>query len=111
MVEEFETKYPLHKEPVPTPCSNNLFNVNESPKLDQTHLANYHTYVAKGRFTCRQAWLDIQLPISFLSTHIKEPTEHDWIKLHHMMKFIHGLLTSPILLSSQLMPPLPFIST
>ena len=59
MVEEFETKYPLHKEPVPTPYSNNLFNVNKSPKLDQTRHANYHAYMAKELFTHKRAKPDI----------------------------------------------------
>ena len=59
MVEEFEAKYLLHKEPVPTPYSNNVFNVNESAKLDQTCRADYHTFVAKGLFTCKWARPDI----------------------------------------------------
>ena len=100
MVEEFEAKYPLHKEPVPTPYSNNLFNINESPKLDQTHRADYHTFVAKGLFACKRARPDIQLPISFLSTRVKEPTEHDWIKLHRMMKFLRDTIDDPLTLTA-----------
>ena len=119
MVEEFEAKYPLHKEPVPTPYSNNLFNVNESPKSDQTRRADYHTFVAKGLFTCKQARPNIQLPISFLLTRVKEATEHDWIKLHRMMKFFCDTIDDPLtltadklnLISSQSMPPSPFIPT
>ena len=100
IVEEFETKYPLNKEPVTTPYSNNLFNINESPKLDKTHQADYHTHVAKGLFACKRARPNIQLPISFLSTCIKKPTEHNWIKLHHMMKFIGDTIDDPLTLTA-----------
>ena len=100
MVEEFETKYPLHKKPVPMPYSNNLFNINKSPKLDKTCQADYHTYMAKGLFACKRARPDIQLPISFLSTWVKEPTEHNWIKLHRMMKFIRDTIDDPLTLTA-----------
>ena len=80
--------------------SNNLFNVNKSPKLDKIWQPDYHTYVAKGIFACKQARPDIQLPISFLLTCIKEPTEHDWIKLHCMMKFIHDTIDNPLTLTA-----------
>ena len=100
MVEEFEATYPLHNDPVPMPYSNNLSTSTKAPSWDQTHRANYHTFVAKGLFACKRARPDIQLPISLLSTHVKVPTEHDWIKLHWMMKFLHDTIDDPLTLTA-----------
>ena len=33
---------------------------------------------------------DIQTPTAFLTTHVKEPNENDWGKLHRVPKYMNG---------------------
>ena len=59
-----------------------LFTINESgKKLNTTTAETFHTTVAQAVFLCRRSRIDVQLPVAFLCTRVKEPDEDDWKKL------------------------------
>ena len=95
MLEEFP--YELNNRITKTPATENIFSIDESPRLDEQRAAILHTYVAKCLFLCKRARPDIQVPVAFLTTRVKEPTEQDWYKLLRMLKFLkstkHDVLT------------------
>ena len=37
----------------PTPATDKLFNINESPYLDETKAETFHTFTAKSLFVCK----------------------------------------------------------
>ena len=74
------------------PAANHLFNMREEgvKKLDEKRKQTLHTYAAKGLFVCKRERPDIQVPIAFLSTRVKDPDEDDWNKLIRMMNYLKG---------------------
>ena len=58
-----------------------LFTVNESPVLKDKQDQDFHAYVARALFLCKQACPDVQPTVAFLTTRVKEPTKQDWYKL------------------------------
>jgi hypothetical protein len=71
-----------------TPASERIFEVNESSKLNDEQREIFHTFVAKALFVAKRSRPDIQVPVAFLCTRVREPTEEDWLKLTRMMKFL-----------------------
>ena len=66
-------------------CANSyLFNVRESPAIDQKKAENFHCVVALLLFISRRCRFDIQTAVAFLTTRASDPTENDWKKLRRV---------------------------
>ena len=77
-IEEFP--YEINKT-VPTPATENVFQVDESsPLLDQERAEIFHTFVAKALFACKRSCCDLQVAVAMLCTRVKSPTEENWKK-------------------------------
>ena len=74
---------------VVTPASEKIFDVDKSPKSDNKRAAQFHKFITKSLFVSKRARPDTQAPVAFLCTRVQEPTEQDWYKLVHMMKFLN----------------------
>ena len=98
MLEEFPETI---KDNVTTPASDKVFDVDESPKLEQKRAELLHMFVAKALFIAKRGRPDIQVPVAFLCTRVQEPTEQDWYKLIRMMKFLKRTKGDVLTLSAQ----------
>ena len=58
---------------------------------------DFHTYVAKALFLCKQARPNIQTAVAFLTTQVKGPDQDDWKKLVRMISYLKG--TSKLVLT------------
>ena len=75
-----------------TPAVNHLFEVdNACPKLDTNEVILYHHLVAKLLYLCKHTCPDIQLTMSFLTTHIESPDEDDYKKIGWCLHYLHNL--------------------
>lgn len=62
-----------------TPAGNHLFQVNENGvKLDEDKAIMFHHNTAKLLFLCKLTRPDIQPPVAFLCTRVKEPDQDDY---------------------------------
>ena len=74
-----------------TPAAMHLFEVHDDVKVLDEKLAQIlHTITAKWLFLCKCARPDIQTPIAFLTTCVKQPNMDDWKKLRRMIDYLHG---------------------
>ena len=95
------SKYIKPDDAAATPAAIYLFNVRDTiEKLNTDKAEFFHTMVAKGLFVCKRARPDIQLPIAFLSTRVKEPDIDDWKKLTRMMKYLNKTKDLVLILNS-----------
>jgi hypothetical protein len=79
----------------------NLFVVNEDcKKLSDEAAAAFHTIVAKARYVTNRARLDISLAIAFLTTQVRSPNIEDWEMLCHLMDYLRGDITRPLILGA-----------
>ena len=101
-VEEMMEEFPCHLSDrvTKTPATDDIFVVNESPGLDVQRAAVLHKFVAKSLFLCKRARPDTQVPVAFLTTRVKEPTEQDWFKLLRMMKCLKSTKKEMLTLSA-----------
>jgi hypothetical protein len=86
-----------------TPAGGHLFDVNEATNdmlLDRERADFFHHNAAKLLFLCKQARPDIQTPISFLCTRVKNPDADDYKKLGRVMKYLRGTLHMPLTLEA-----------
>jgi hypothetical protein len=85
-----------------TPAPNHLFEVNEDDpeKLDEDKAITFHHNVAKLLFLCKRARPDIQAPVAFLCTRVKDPDADDYKKLGRTMKYLRGTLNMPLTLEA-----------
>ena len=74
----------------PTPATNDLFNVDESEKLDETASQHFHTTVAKLLYLSLHTRPDISLPVSFLASRVSCSTMSDQHKLTRVLRFLRG---------------------
>jgi hypothetical protein len=59
-----------------------LFKINQdSPKLDPSLAATFHTLVAKILYCAKRACHDTWTAIAFLTTRVREPNLDNWAKL------------------------------
>jgi hypothetical protein len=56
--------------------------------------------VAKILYATKQARPDTCTAIAFLTTRVREPGKDDWTKLVHLMRYIRGTRTMPLILSA-----------
>ena len=76
---------------VTTPANGNLFNVNEKDKnLVDKEKQEFHTVVAKLLYLAKRTRPDVLLPVSYLCTRVREPTENDRLKLERVLKYLNG---------------------
>jgi hypothetical protein len=78
-----------------------LFKVDEScVKLAQNKAVEFHNLVAKTLYAIKRARPDTCTAIAFLTTRVREPNKDDWTKLVHLMRYIRGTHTMPLILSA-----------
>jgi hypothetical protein len=72
-----------------TPAGSHLFQVNEdATKLDEEKAQVFHHIVAKSLFLCKRARPDVQTPVAFLCTRVKQPDEDDYKKLKRIIQYL-----------------------
>jgi hypothetical protein len=78
-----------------------LFKVDEScAKLAQNKAVEFHSMVAKTLYATKRARPDICTAIAFLTTRVRKTDKDDWTKLVHLMRYIRGTRTMPLILSA-----------
>lgn len=87
-----------------TPASENLFKVDEASsalKLSVERSAIFHQFVAQLLFISSRSRRDIQTAVAFLTTRVKSPDEHDWVKLRRVMKYLKDTRFLKLTLSAE----------
>jgi hypothetical protein len=78
-----------------------LFKVDEScEKLKQDKAVEFHNLVVKTLYATNRAIPDTCTAIAFLTTRVRAPDKDDWTKLVHLMRYIRGTHTMPLILSA-----------
>jgi hypothetical protein len=78
-----------------------LFKVDEScENLKQDKAVEFQNLVAKTVYSTKRARPDTCTPIAFLTTRVRSPNKEDWNKLVHLMRYIRGTRTVPLILSA-----------
>jgi hypothetical protein len=78
-----------------------LFKIDEdSTKLGTDKAVAFHNLVAKTLFATKRARPDTCTSIAFLTTRVRKPDMDDWRKRVHLMKYIRGTRTLPLILSA-----------
>jgi hypothetical protein len=78
-----------------------LFKVDEDcKKLAQAKAVEFHNLVAKTLHATKRARPDTCTAIVFLTTRVREPDKDDCTKLVHLMRYIRGTRTMPLILSA-----------
>jgi hypothetical protein len=78
-----------------------LFKVDEDcDKLAQAKAVEFHNLVAKTLYATKRERPDTCAAIAFLTTRVREPDKDDWTKLVHLMRYIRGTRTMPLILSA-----------
>jgi hypothetical protein len=79
----------------------NLFKTNEDcEKLSPNKAVEFHNLVAKTLYATKRARPDTCTAIAFLTTRVRAPDKDDWTKLVHLMKYLRGTRTLPLILST-----------
>jgi hypothetical protein len=79
-----------------------LFKVDEDcEKLPPKKVIAFHNLVAKTLFATKRARPDTCTSVSFLTTRVRAPDGDDWKKLVHLMKYLRGTRTLPLVLSAE----------
>jgi hypothetical protein len=78
-----------------------LFKVDKDcEKLAQVKAVEFHKLVATTLYATKRARPDTCTAIAFLTTRVREPDKEDWTKLVHLMRYIRGTHTMPLVLSA-----------
>ncbi len=96
----FKIKYrKLSGEPTAVPL--NLFTVDEDlAKLLEKQKAVFHNVVAKALYVAKQAWPNIAVSVPFLTPRVHCPDIQDWVKLHHLVKYLWSTVDLPLILGA-----------
>jgi hypothetical protein len=79
----------------------NLFKVDEDrKKLPPKKAVEFHNLVAKTLYATKRARPNTCTAIAFLTTRVQAPDKYDWNKLTHLMKYLRGTRTLPLILSA-----------
>jgi hypothetical protein len=74
-----------------TPAAEHLFKVDEGAKaLIEADSDLFHSITAKLLFLCKRARPDIQTPIAFLCTRVRNPDVDDYKKLQRVVRYLRG---------------------
>jgi hypothetical protein len=60
----------------------------------------FHHLVAKTLYTTKRACPDTSTAIIFLTIRVREPDTDDWKKLSHLMRYLNGTKSLPLILSA-----------
>jgi len=72
-----------------SPAGAGLFIVPHDDKLLDEGTADYlHSIVAKLQWLMKRGRPDVEVPVSFLSTRVKQPGWSDWVKLRRVLGFL-----------------------
>jgi hypothetical protein len=78
-----------------------LFKVDENcENLKQDKAVEFHNLVAKTLHSTKRVRPDTCTAIAFLTTRVRAPDKDDWNKLVHLMRYIRGTRTMPLILSA-----------
>jgi hypothetical protein len=78
-----------------------LFKVDKScEKLEQDKAVEFHNLVVKTLYANKRARPDTCTAIALLTTRVQAPDRDDWTKLVHLMRYIRGTRTMPLILSA-----------
>jgi hypothetical protein len=78
-----------------------LFKVDESfEKLTQDKSLEFLNLVAKTLYSTKRAMPDTCKAIVLLTTRVRAPDKDDWNKFVHLMRYIRGTCTLPLILSA-----------
>ncbi len=69
-------------------------------KLPEKQKAAFHNVVAKAFNVAKQAWPDIAVSVSFLTTRVLCPDVQDWVKLRHLIKYLRSTVNLPLTLGT-----------
>jgi hypothetical protein len=69
-------------------------------KLAHNKAVEFHNLVAKTLYATKRARLDTCTAITFITMRVREPDKDDWTKLVHLMRYIRGTRTMPLILSA-----------
>ena len=78
-----------------SPARDNLFEIreeNDRKLLPENQASQFHRTEAKLLFLCMRVRPDVQTPVSFLTTRVKEPDEDDSVKLRYGLMYLKGTL-------------------
>ena len=79
----------------------NLFKIDEDcEKLAPKKKEVFHHLVAKTLCVTKRARPDTCTAVAFLTTRVRAPDKDDWTKMVHMMKYIRGTRSLPLILSA-----------
>jgi hypothetical protein len=85
----------------PSAAPENLFKIDEDcEKLGPRKAKIFHNLVAKTLYATKRARPDTCTAVAFLTTRVREPDTDDWNKLVHLMKYLRGTKTLPLILSA-----------
>jgi hypothetical protein len=78
-----------------------LFKLDENcEKLKQDKSVEFHNLVAKTLYSTKRAMSDTCTAIAFMTTRVRAPNKDDWNELVHLMRYIRGTHTMPLILSA-----------
>ena len=60
----------------------------------------FHNLVAKTLYATNKSRPDTCTAVAFLTTRVRAPDLDEWAKMVHMMRYIRGTLTLPLILSA-----------
>ena len=75
---------------VVSPAAKHIFDTRDGlvPKLSLTKAENFHHVTAKLLHMMKRARPDIEIPVVFLCTRVRDPDEDDWKKFHQVLCWI-----------------------
>jgi hypothetical protein len=97
----FETAEPKGGGTKTSAAPDSLFKVDENcENLKQEKDVEFHNLVSKTLYSTKRARSDTCTEIAFLTTRARSPDKDDWKKLIHLMRYIRGTRTMPLILSA-----------
>ena len=79
----------------------NLFKVDEyCEKLPQSKTVQFHKLVEKTLYDTKRASPDTCTAVAFLTTIVQSPGLDDWANMVHIMRYIRGTRTLPLIISA-----------
>lgn len=71
---------------------------DETCLLNEAKKEEFHNITAKSLWVSQRTRPDTQLAVGFCCTRVKEPTEHDWKKLKHLMRYLWTTRYLPLII-------------
>jgi len=86
----------------PTAAPEYLFKTGDrsAQPLPREQAEVFHTLTATVLYLSMRTRNDLQLACGFLCTRVREPDEHDWKKLSHLMKYLQRTAHLPLIIKA-----------